>query len=684
MVQVTTVYPTAYFTPAEVTFLSCVSSDQRNLSVASGFGAGAAVSSSSSSSWQPQAHSLDVKTTQSIQHLLALVQSLGAALRFPQRTCSTAQAVLLRLLLHHGANAKRMAGLLLGGGQGVAQEGQQQREALACACIALAGKLNDTNRKMRDVLLGSYKLRFPDLVRRGRVVGAGAGAGAGAGGRASNGTMFRLGNVAEADIDSNALEMERRRLLGLERMLLESVGFEFGASNRVQRTLRYLIKMMRKLGLGVGVGGQSASGSDGGAAAAAAKEARDQASHWQQEQASQHFDFESTAWQVLTDLFRTWHCLQYTPITLAITAIYATALLWQDSVVAVGVQASNGRGDNDDDDDDAVTEGQEQQEARGQRFTSRLVDAKECGCALVRRIRRVVEGLEGQEEQEQEQEQEQEHCEELRRMIRDQLKVHIEDVHEVLHGLLDMYSSSISALTTSTPYTTPATPATPASPSDQLAHLSGNANASSITTHRAGRPTARPQANKSFQTATAAQQVESENHWFRLAREAQADVLGHGQVERRNASGSSGGKEAKNKARSLPKEAVAPPPLGLLALFEKEQSALFVATGTSGARARGHGTNMQAVRGNRTAAGPATSATRGATSVSELLSCIMELKIALREREDERLKRDLRLLGLLGGPLEEKKEDHGASSGRLIDQQEQDKRNLVTLTRFLF
>ncbi|PWN39320.1 hypothetical protein IE81DRAFT_34007 [Ceraceosorus guamensis] len=224
MVQVTTVYPSAYFTPAEVTFLSCVPSDQRSLP-----GAAAASSSSSSSSWHPQAHSLDVKTTQSIQHLLALIQSLGAALRFPQRTCSTAQAVLLRLLLHHGANGKRMAGMLLSGGGGGGaggqegqqgqgqQQGQQQREALACACIALAGKLNDTNRKMRDVLLGSYKLRFPDLVRRGRVVGAGAGAGgraASAAGRASNATMFRLGNVAEADIDSNVSVCVRARAGG--------------------------------------------------------------------------------------------------------------------------------------------------------------------------------------------------------------------------------------------------------------------------------------------------------------------------------------------------------------------------------------------------------------------------------------------------------------------------------------
>jgi CTD kinase subunit beta len=71
--------------------------------------------------------------------------------------------------------------------------------------LYVASKLHDTLKKPRDIILASYPLRFPHLVKK-----SGSGA------------------VDPSAIDPHVLEAERARVLGIERLVLEGVCFMFG------------------------------------------------------------------------------------------------------------------------------------------------------------------------------------------------------------------------------------------------------------------------------------------------------------------------------------------------------------------------------------------------------------------------------------------------------------------------
>lgn len=93
-------------------------------------------------------------------------------------------------------------------------------QEVALTTLYVASKLHDTLKKPRDIILASYSLRFPHLVRRG-------------------------GHVDVTAVDPNMLEHERRRVLSIERLVLETMCFAF----RVDVPFPLVVKLGRKLGL---------------------------------------------------------------------------------------------------------------------------------------------------------------------------------------------------------------------------------------------------------------------------------------------------------------------------------------------------------------------------------------------------------------------------------------------------
>lgn len=172
---------------------------------------------------------------------------------------------------------------------------------MALACLFLSSKLNDTPKKARDILLASYALRFPELVKgdsesskTGEVSSAetnGEGAGTKRKEPSSDSNPFPpfRGSVTDSDIDASVLETDRKRLMALEKLLLESICFNFEL--RAQTALRLVIKVGRM---------------------------------WQLPKALCH-----AAWRVAADLHRTTAPLQYPSKVIAVASYYAVALLME-------------------------------------------------------------------------------------------------------------------------------------------------------------------------------------------------------------------------------------------------------------------------------------------------------------------------------------------------------------------
>lgn len=93
---------------------------------------------------------------------------------------------------------------------------------VALTTLYVASKLHDTLKKPRDIILVSYALRFPQLVKRG---GA---------------------HVDITAVDPAMLERERRRVLSIERLVLETMCFAFG----VAVPFALVVKIGKKLGCG--------------------------------------------------------------------------------------------------------------------------------------------------------------------------------------------------------------------------------------------------------------------------------------------------------------------------------------------------------------------------------------------------------------------------------------------------
>ncbi|KLT45359.1 cyclin-like protein [Cutaneotrichosporon oleaginosum] len=178
------------------------------------------------------------------QQACAFIDAVGVRCGFPRRTIATAQTLYHRFHLFF-------------------PYAEFHYIEVSLTTLYVACKLHDTLKKPRDIILASYALRFPHLVRKTA--------------------------VDVSAVDPATLEAERKRVLSVERLVLETLCFAFG----VAVPFPYVIKIGRRLGLGA--------------------------------------DSVRAAWRVAVDAHRTPAPLSFPPHVIALGSIYAAALLGSES-----------------------------------------------------------------------------------------------------------------------------------------------------------------------------------------------------------------------------------------------------------------------------------------------------------------------------------------------------------------
>jgi CTD kinase subunit beta len=90
-------------------------------------------------------------------------------------------------------------------------------QEVSLSCLYVSSKLHDTLKKPRDIILQSYPLRYPNLVKKG--------------------------TIDPTALDTRMLEEERLRVLTVERLVLETICFKFG----IDSALGIVIKIAKAL-----------------------------------------------------------------------------------------------------------------------------------------------------------------------------------------------------------------------------------------------------------------------------------------------------------------------------------------------------------------------------------------------------------------------------------------------------
>ncbi|WWC68723.1 uncharacterized protein I206_102657 [Kwoniella pini CBS 10737] len=134
------------------------------------------------------------------QQACGFIDAVGVRCGFPRKTIATAQTLYMRFHLFFPYKDFNYV-------------------EVALSTLYVSSKLHDTIKKPREIILASFPIRYPNLVRKGTI------------------------DVATAE--ANGLEHERKRVLACERLVLETMGFKFG----VETGLRGVIKIGKKLGL---------------------------------------------------------------------------------------------------------------------------------------------------------------------------------------------------------------------------------------------------------------------------------------------------------------------------------------------------------------------------------------------------------------------------------------------------
>ena len=187
----------------------------------------------------------------------SFIAAAGAKLGIPQRTIGSAQLLYQRFHLFYPPADFAV-------------------HEVALACLFAASKLNDTPKRIHDLLLTSYALRYPELL-------------APPSGADSAMDWVAHAHLGEGDVDAESLAQERARLLTLERLLLQCICFQF--EMRSTRILRTTVKIAR---------------------------------HWQLAKAPS-----ALAWRVACDSHRTPAPLLYPPQAVAAGCVYAAAILYE-------------------------------------------------------------------------------------------------------------------------------------------------------------------------------------------------------------------------------------------------------------------------------------------------------------------------------------------------------------------
>ncbi|KAK2465363.1 hypothetical protein APHAL10511_002717 [Amanita phalloides] len=179
------------------------------------------------------------------QNACGFLEAMGLRIGFPRRTISTAETLYHRFHLFFPRKDFHYADVAL-------------------AALFVSTKMHDTLKKPRELLSVSYAIRFPELAAKSKHPG---------------------GEVDLDAMDSQVVEHDRQRLLAIERLILETICFNFTS----RLPFPYVIKIARSL--------------------RATKK------------------LTKLAWRIAIDNHRTLVPVQYPPHTVALGSIYVAALL---------------------------------------------------------------------------------------------------------------------------------------------------------------------------------------------------------------------------------------------------------------------------------------------------------------------------------------------------------------------
>ncbi|KAI5999502.1 cyclin-like protein [Pisolithus albus] len=176
------------------------------------------------------------------QQACGFIEAVGSKIGFPRRTIATAQNLYQRFHLFFPRK-------------------DFNYHDVSLAALYVSTKMHDTLKKPREILMVAYAVRFPELAAKSKTVGG------------------------EVDMDPMTVEHDRQRVLAVERLILETICFNFTS----KMPFPYVIKLGRKLG--------------------ASKK------------------LIKFAWRLTVDSHRTPVPLMYPPNTVALGCIYTAALL---------------------------------------------------------------------------------------------------------------------------------------------------------------------------------------------------------------------------------------------------------------------------------------------------------------------------------------------------------------------
>ncbi|KAJ4482035.1 cyclin-like protein [Lentinula aciculospora] len=179
------------------------------------------------------------------QNACGFIDAIGSRIGFPRRTIATGQSLYHRFHLFFPRKDFNF-------------------HDVALAALYVSTKMHDTLKKPRELLAASYAIRFPDLLSKSK---------------------SPFGEVDIDTVDPQLVENDRQRLLAVERLILETICFNFTS----RMPFSYVIKIGRALGVGK--------------------------------------KLSKLAWRLAIDSHRTFIPIEYPPHTVALGSIYVAAIL---------------------------------------------------------------------------------------------------------------------------------------------------------------------------------------------------------------------------------------------------------------------------------------------------------------------------------------------------------------------
>ncbi|KAI0802054.1 cyclin-like protein [Irpex lacteus] len=191
------------------------------------------------------------------QQACGFIEAIGSKTGFPRKTIATAQNLYHRFHLFFSRKDFSYIDVSL-------------------AALYVSTKMHDTLKKPREILMVSYAVRFPELAAKSRSV------------------------AGEVDMDPATVEHDRQRLLAVERLMLETICFNFTS----RMPFPYVIKICR----GLRVSKQMSK----------------------------------LSWRLAIDSFRTQVNLMFPPHVVALACIYLAALLisFEQDTAEVAVESN--------------------------------------------------------------------------------------------------------------------------------------------------------------------------------------------------------------------------------------------------------------------------------------------------------------------------------------------------------